>query len=146
MKRVILWSLGLAVVVAIVGCATYVDPVTGAKTYAADPCAVAIADSVQASIETLGAPTVTVVSAFNPVAGAALGAVLAGLSLLFGLYKRWKVPLQEKTNVLGNVAKGAAVAAEAMEIVKVEGPELWAKIKPLFKRAEGKGAINPDKV
>lgn len=133
------------VLLGVVGCVTGVDPDTGRKTYGLDPCSVKAAENVGLTIEVVGPPIVTGVSAINPVAGSVAGAILGAFTLLLGCYRKWKVPLVEQADLMTKMSAGMRAGADVIELAK-DNKDLWAKMKPILKTAEKKGAIMPNKI
>jgi len=140
------WLLVLVMLVVVGGCTVATDPDTGQKTYALSEGAVKNIDATTSAIEAIGPPVAAGVSLISPMVGAGLSAVLTLLVTLFGTYKKWKQPLTAATTWQDKVTPGLLASAEGFEIVKDKAPEVWALIKPIFKRTENAGAINPDKV
>lgn len=130
--------------VAIMGCATVKDPITGKELVGLKPDVAAKIDQTAEDVEPVVPLVTTLLQYFFPAQGAVItgaGGLLLGL---LGAWKKWKGPLLEKTDKLEKASQTIAVASDVIDLMK-ENPELWSKAKAKLKTAENSGVTNANK-
>ncbi|HEG43773.1 MAG TPA: hypothetical protein ENH94_06985 [Phycisphaerales bacterium] len=133
-------------VMSITGCTMTSDDETGERQYGVKPVVGETIETGGKLLETLGPPVVTGITAVNAVAGGVAGVVLTAVLSLLSCYRKWKVPLVEKSGMLVKVTAGLRAAGDVIENVVKPSKELWDKAKPVLKTAAANGAVNADKL
>ncbi len=146
MKLKLMLMVLLVAAMVIVGCQATKDPVTGDTHYQPTEEVVKAIDTVGVATETLGPGITAATTAINPVIGVIVGLVVGIITSLYGTYKKWKIPLTEKSDMYDKLAAGARAAADVIERVVKPNKALWSEEGPKLKVIENAGAIMPDKI
>jgi len=132
-KRTLTFVLTLSLLVAVGGCEVTktVDPNTGEteRTFKLDQ---EQADEIESAAETL-ITTGAAASGFLPWLTPLVAAAAAGLAT----WRKIRPKLNEATTARDAYFKGGEVLATALDDVKTNQPEVWAKIAPVIESASG---------
>ena len=85
-------------------------------------------DRTGEAIEEGGPTAIALVDLFFPGAGAIAGI----LGTTFALFKKWKKPLAQEQNWRELIQNGALLTGEAIETLKAQFPDAYAKLGPLL--------------
>ena len=146
MKYLLLVMMLIAVCFSVMSCVSSVDTETERKTYGLAHGATAKIDITGEAFEETAPAIGALLTALIPGVGGIVNTAIGGLITLFVLYKKWKKPLVELSDVYVKTASGARAAADVIDLVVKPNADLWKRTKPILERAEKKGAIMPDLV
>ena len=111
----------LAPIIFWAGCITSTNE-KGEKTYSVDP-------NVAAKAELTAEAGITLVQALGLIWPALLPVATAGAGVI-ATYKKIKPKLTEATNEAETYYKAGEVLSTALEEIKTQQPEIWAKVAP----------------